>query len=146
MTLQRLPSSPCAGRWLLIILLTALPWAARPAESFIEGTATYLERIALQPGALFEAFIVDISMADAPSQLLGQSTLPNPGNPPIHFRIPYTTGAVRPGHRYAIRATIRHEGKLLFTTDTIYPVLTATVEPEVTLTMKQVSPSPAVVH
>ena len=30
---------------------------------------------------------------------------------------------VRPGRRYAVRATVRHQGRLLFASDRGYPVL-----------------------
>ena len=42
---------------------------AAPSESNLTGTATYRERIALPPGAVFEATLEDVTRADAPADL-----------------------------------------------------------------------------
>jgi uncharacterized lipoprotein YbaY len=93
------------------------------AAGTLKGTASYRERIALPPGAVFEAELQDVSRADAPATVLGRSTLDPAGQPPFRFEIAYDAAAVRPGHRYTVRAVVKHEGRLLFTTDRIYPVL-----------------------
>jgi uncharacterized lipoprotein YbaY/uncharacterized lipoprotein NlpE involved in copper resistance len=89
----------------------------------LKGTASYRERIALPPGAVFEAELQDVSRADAPAIVLGRSTLDPAGQPPFRFEIAYDAAAVRPGHRYTVRAAVKHEGRLLFTTDRFYPAL-----------------------
>ena len=89
----------------------------------LEGTAAYRERIALPPDAVFEAVLEDVSRADAPATVLGRATIDPAGQPPFRFAIAYDDAAVRPGRRYAVRATVRHQGRLLFTTDRVYPVL-----------------------
>ena len=94
-----------------------------------QGTATFRERIALPENAVFEATLEDISLADAPAIVLGRSKLNPAGQPPFRFEITYDDSAVRAGHRYAVRATIRHQGRLLFTTDRVYPVLDGGNEP-----------------
>src|ERR1700709_2047290 len=70
----------------------------------IEGTATYRERMALPPDAVFEATLEDVSRADAPATILGQARIEQPGNPPFHFTIQYDPALVLPTHVYAIRA------------------------------------------
>ncbi|CAL1240248.1 conserved exported protein of unknown function [Candidatus Methylocalor cossyra] len=116
---------PSRRRWYALLPL-ALGWlsSAARADSAIEGTALYLQRLALPPGVEFEAVLEDISAADAPAEPLGRTRLPDPGNPPIHFRIPYDPGRIVPNHRYTVRASLRLGERLLFTTDRIYPVLT----------------------
>lgn len=45
------------------------------------------------------------------------------GQPPLRFQIAYDDAAVQPKRRYVVRATVTHQGRLLFTTDRTYPVL-----------------------
>ena len=95
---------------------------AGPAQAgVLTGTATYRERIALPPDATFEVMLEDVSLADAPAKVLGRSILDPAGQPPFHFGIAYQDQAIVPNHRYAVRAVVRHRGKLLFTTDTHVP-------------------------
>ncbi|MCW5605152.1 MAG: YbaY family lipoprotein, partial [Burkholderiales bacterium] len=113
------------GRGLAACLLAALVWVAcAPAwAGTVEGTALYRERIALPPDAVFEAVLQDVSRADAPAEVLGRATIDPAGQPPFRFRIAYDDAAVQPGQRYAVRATVRQQGRLLFTTDQVYPVV-----------------------
>jgi copper homeostasis protein (lipoprotein) len=89
----------------------------------LDGTAAYRERMALPPDAVFEAVLQDISRADAPAVVLGRATNDPAGQPPFRFQIAYDDAAVQSGRRYVVRATVRHQGRLLFTTDRAYPVL-----------------------
>jgi uncharacterized lipoprotein YbaY/heat shock protein HslJ len=89
----------------------------------VAGTATYRERIALPRDAVFEAVLLDVSRADAPARVPGRATIDPAGQPPFHFEIAYDDAAVQPGRRYAVRVTVKHQGRLLFTTDRAYPVL-----------------------
>jgi copper homeostasis protein (lipoprotein) len=106
-------------------VLTAFVWVAcTPVwAGTLEGTATYRERIALPPDAVFEAVLQDISRANAPAKVLGRAKIDPAGQPPFRFEIAYDDAAVQPGRRYAVRATVRRQGRLLFTTDRAYPVL-----------------------
>ena len=62
--------------------------AGRAADDgHVTGTASYRERIALPPGAVFEAVLEDVSVADAPARELGRATVADPGNPPFAFDI-----------------------------------------------------------
>ena len=100
-------------------MAAAMAWSALAGT--VTGTAAYRERIALPPDAVFEAVLQDVSRAGAPAQVIGRATLDPAGQPPFRFEITYDDQAVLPGHRYAVRATIRHRGRLLFTTDTHVP-------------------------
>jgi putative lipoprotein len=80
---------------------------AHPAfAQMVTGTATYRERMALPPGALFEAVIEDVSRADAPASTLATTRIMSPGNPPIAFTITYDPAKVLPDRRYVVRARI----------------------------------------
>ncbi len=118
-TLVRLPwrLAACALIWSGVMVFSTA-WAGT-----LQGTATYRERIALPADAVFEAELQEISRADAPAVVLGRSTLAPSGQPPFRFAIVYDDAAVQSGHRYTVRATIRHQRRLLFTTDRIHPVL-----------------------
>ncbi len=113
-----------SGRGLAIHALAALACAACTAArgGTLEGTAAYRERIALPPDAVFEAVLQDVSRADAPAEVLGRATIDPAGQPPFRFRIAYDDAAVQPGRRYVVRATVRQQGRLLFTTDRVYEV------------------------
>jgi putative lipoprotein len=88
----------------------------------IDGSATYRDRIALPPNAVFEAVLEDSSLADAMATRMGEMRIENP-RVPVQFAISYDPGLIQKGHSYTVRATIRVDGKLWFTTDTSYRVL-----------------------
>ncbi len=89
----------------------------------LEGTAAYRERIALPPDAVFEAELQDVSRPDAPAEVLGRTRIDPAGQPPFRFQIAYNDAALLPGRRYVVRATVRQQGQLLFTTNRAYPLL-----------------------
>jgi putative lipoprotein len=99
-------------------LVCSTAWAGA-----LQGTATYRERIALPTDAMFEAELQDVSRADAPAAVLGRAKLQPAGQPPFRLEIVYDDAAVQPGRLYAVRATIKHRERLLFTTDRVYRVL-----------------------
>ena len=113
-----------AGRLLAAVVLAAFAWAACATvwAGTVEGTAAYRERIALPPDAVFEAELQDVSRPDAPAEVLGRARIDPAGQPPFRFQIAYNDAAVLPGRRYVVRATVRQQGQLLFTTNRAYPL------------------------
>lgn len=107
----------------LFLGLSAAGLSMPAGAATIQGSATYRERIALPPDAVFEATLEDVSRADAPSTVLGRVRLEPAGLPPYRFAIEYDEAAIQPGRRYAVRANVSRAGQLLFTTDRAYPVL-----------------------
>ncbi|MEM8571120.1 MAG: YbaY family lipoprotein [Pseudomonadota bacterium] len=107
--------------WTLLAGLLIMPVDSDADE--IRGEAFYRERIALPPEAVFEAVLEDASLADAPSVVLGRSSLDPAGQTPFSFAIPYEPDAITAGRRYGVRAEIRVGGELWFVTDTFNPVL-----------------------
>jgi uncharacterized lipoprotein YbaY/heat shock protein HslJ len=93
-------------------------------DAYVSGTALYRERIRLPPNAVFEAILQDVSRADAPAVELGRVETTDPDGPPYNFRIVYDRDAINDRQIYAVRAAIRVDGRLMFTTDTFHPVLT----------------------
>jgi copper homeostasis protein (lipoprotein) len=129
------------GRFTLLLLCLG-GWEGQ-ASGQVKGTATYRERMALPPDAVFEATLEDVSKADAPAEVIGQARIERPGNPPIRFEITYDPAQIISSHRYAVRARILVGGKLFFTTDQHYPVLTGGRGNEVTLLLRRAGSSGA---
>jgi putative lipoprotein len=113
-----------------------------PAVNAVEGTAAYRERIALPPGAEFEAVLQDITIADAPAIQVGRTLITDTPNPPIRFTIPYDPAKIDAGRHYSVRAVIRVDGKLWFTSDQVYPVLTRGAGHSVDILMRRVPALP----
>ena len=123
------------------MLLALAAGCASQAPTQVKGTATYLERMALPPGAVFEATLEDVSRADAKAEALGSARIENPGTPPIAFAIPYDVSRVDARHRYSVRARIVVGDRLFFITDQSYPVLTSGHGNEVALQLRRTSGS-----
>ena len=112
--------------------------AAASDTRMIRGTATYRERIALPPDAVLEVTLEDVSLADAPAREIGSVRMENPGNPPFSFELAFDPALIEERQTYAVRAAVRVDGKLMFTTDTVYPVLTRGAGTEVELLLRRV--------
>jgi uncharacterized lipoprotein YbaY len=122
---------------LLLLLAVCTATSAGPTAT-VRGEATYRERLAVPPGAQLEVVLLDVSRAGAPAQVIGSVTLSDIGQPPYRFEIPYLTEHIVASHRYSVRATLTHQGQLLFTTDRTYPVITAGNPTEVQLLLRRV--------
>jgi putative lipoprotein len=103
----------------------------------IQGTATYRERMALPPTAVFEATLEDVSRADAPAAVVASTRVTSPGNPPIAFSITYDPRQIVSEHRYVVRGRIAVDGELLFTTDTAIPVITQGSPTDVSMLLRR---------
>lgn len=112
-------------------LLLAVTAVGVMAEDRIRGVASFRERLAVPPAVVFEARLEDVSRADVPSRLLGRAVIENAGNPPYRFAIEFDPSLIDERGAYAVRASLRHEGRLLFTSDTQVPVLTRGAASEV---------------
>lgn len=94
------------------------------AQARLSGTVLYRERMALPPSAMIEVRLEDVSRADAPADVLAEQTIATNGRQvPIPFELTYDPGRIEANRRYAVRAAIRAEGALMFTTTTSHAVL-----------------------
>lgn len=116
-------------------LFASLAFSAMAEDARVTGTATFRERMALPPGAVFEAVLQDVSRADALALPLGEFRKTDPGAPPFRFEIAYDASEIRAEGSYAVRAMVWVNGKLRFTTDTFEPVLTKGGSNDVNLLM-----------
>lgn len=91
----------------------------------VNVTATYRERIMLAPGHVLTIKVEDVSLADAPAQVLAEASEPLTGGPPYRVTLGFPTSQIDPRHTYAARAEIRDAaGALVFVTDTRHAILT----------------------
>jgi uncharacterized lipoprotein YbaY len=116
---------------LLLVTRTAI-------DGSITGTATYRERIAMPPNAVFEAVLEDVSRAGAAAEEIARTRVQSPGNVPIRFAISYDPGRIQSTHTYGVRARILVDEKVMFTTDTAYRVLTRGNPSHVSVIMRRV--------
>ncbi len=94
-------------------------------DNVVSGTVTYRQRSALPPAAILTVKIVDVSRADAASTVITEQRIETAGKQvPISFDIAYDRSKIQDRNRYAVQAEIRDGGRLLFITDTNYPVIT----------------------
>jgi len=140
------PTRPGQARWLrdaILPIVLVLASALSAAAQVVSGSALHRERMALPPDAVFEATLQDVSRADAPAEVLGRARLDPAGQSPFRFEIPYDAARIMAGRRYVVRAEIRHEGRLLFTTDVAHPVLGEGAGREVEIVLLRVAAADA---
>ncbi|MEM7318248.1 MAG: YbaY family lipoprotein [Pseudomonadota bacterium] len=89
----------------------------------IDGSATYLERIAVPQGAVLNVQLLDVSKTDVAAETLVRHSRAIEAVPAT-FELNFDDTQIKDNHSYVVRAQITQGGQLLFTTDTAYPVLT----------------------
>ncbi len=105
----------------------------------IQGSVTYLERIALPPNAQLEIVLADVSLADAVYRKISDLKITPAGQVPIQFTIEYDPKKIDPRHTYAVMARITDDGKLLFINDQSYQVITRGRPKTVEMVLKKVN-------
>lgn len=90
----------------------------------VTGSITYRERIALTPGTIATISLQDVSLADAPAEVVAEQIIElDDQQVPIPFELRAEAADLDPDHTYAVRATLTDaDGALRWTTDTVYPV------------------------
>lgn len=82
----------------------------------IEGTVWYRERMLLPPGAEVIITLEDVSRMDVKSELIAETRFQPQGGPPWAFTVSYDPAKINDKGRYALRARITADNKLMFTT------------------------------
>lgn len=96
--------------------------AGEQSMASFAGSVTYRPRIALPPDAVVRVTLEDVSKADAPSTVIGETSVVTEGKQvPIPFTVAYSPAKLQPNGRYNVRATIRVGDQLAFTTTTATP-------------------------
>ncbi|GAD74828.1 hypothetical protein VAZ01S_016_00120 [Vibrio azureus NBRC 104587] len=107
------------------VLPTQNEVSAEVTMKMITGTIAYRERIALPDNALVTVTLEDVSLADAPAEVLASQSFTTDGQQvPIAFELSYDSNDIQPNHRYSLRARIDVDGQLRFTTDRNFAVIT----------------------
>lgn len=92
-----------------------LPAGSGQGGELITGTVFYRERIAISPQAVIRVTLEDVSRADTASVVIAETRFQASGGPPYAFALGYDPALIQERARYTLRATIRLDGQLLFT-------------------------------
>ena len=113
------------------------------SSSSVSGTVTYREPIALTPGATLTVEIRDTSLIDAAAELIAEQVITDPGQVPISFEVPYDPDDIESRNTYSVSARIvESDGRLAFTNDTAYDVITGGNPQRVDMVLVVVEPPP----
>jgi putative lipoprotein len=110
---------------LLTLMATVLAACAHTPDNppgSVDGEVFYLQRMALPPTATLKVTLQDVSLADAPAQILASQNGPIKGQVPLPFHLTYDQKQVQPGHTYSVSARIEVDGKLLMISTERYTV------------------------
>jgi len=121
-------------------ILNILGCGAMNQQEKIQGSVTYLERIALPPNAQLEIVLADVSLADAPYQAISEKKIKPVGQVPIQFELNYDPKKIITNHTYAVMARITDDGRLLFINDQSYQVITRGRPNTLEMVLKKVNP------
>ena len=99
--------------------------SGRAPNASISGAVTYREGLALSPDTSLVVEVRDVSFAGAAAPLIASQTISTSGQVPIDFRVECNREDIYPRNTYAISARIvESDGRLAFTNDTAYEVIT----------------------
>jgi len=95
------------------------------ATDVIRGSVNWGGPAALPADAVLEVRLSDISRQDVAAPVIAEITVvPHGGRAPLPFELRYDPSSIEPKRSYAVRATIRSGGQLLFTTYSTAHVIT----------------------
>lgn len=90
----------------------------------VSGSIYIRQRVALPPDAVLTVTLSDASLADAPSKVISQRVVTTAGKQaPFNFILPYNPADIQPNARILLSAAITVDGKMMFITDTVKPVI-----------------------
>ena len=117
--------------------------SGKSPNASVRGAVTYRERLALTPGATLVVDLRDVSYADGPAPLIARQTISGPGQVPIEFEVGYNRDDIDSRNVYSVSARIvESDGRLAFTNDTAYEVITRGNPNKVDMVLVLVQPPP----
>ena len=117
--------------------------SGKDPNASVSGSVTYRERIALTEGATLVVELRDVSYADASAPLIARQTISDPGQVPVNFKVRYNREDIDSRNTYSIQARIvESAGRLAFTNDTAYEVITHGNTDKVDMLLVLVQPPP----
>jgi len=127
---------------LAVLAALLLPAAALAQQStpVVRGTVSPAGQEALPAGAAITVLLQDVSRADAPNTVIAQQTIDAGGRRgPVPFELRYNPVTIVPGGRYVVRADIRVQNVLIYTTQNTVAVLTAGNPTSAAITVQRTS-------
>ncbi len=88
----------------------------------VTATFTYHEKVTSPEGAILEAELLDLSMADTPANVINRSSTPLSGPPP--YTVTLSSPNTDETHLYAVVGRIKVNNRTRFTTQSAVTVLT----------------------
>ena len=117
-----------------LALVGYLAGCAHPSQSsgdtngdsgVLSGTVAYRERMALPADAVVTVTLVDVSLQDVAAPVIAETTVqPGGRQVPLPFELRFDRGKIDPKRTYALRASIRSGGQLMFIANAIQRVIT----------------------
>ncbi|NIF23366.1 YbaY family lipoprotein [Candidatus Pantoea multigeneris] len=94
------------------------------AQPNVSGSVYIRQRVALPPDAVLTVTLSDASIADAPSRVLSQQVAFTGGKQaPFSFVLPFKPSDIQPNARILLSAAITVQGRMIFVTDSVKPVI-----------------------
>jgi len=111
--------------------------------SKIEGTVWYRERMLLPPDAEVCITLEDVARMDVKAELIAVTRFKPQGGPPWAFTVEYDTDKIHEKGRYALRARIEANGRLIFTSTEQIPAFDRDPDKPVKILLSRVSSTKA---
>jgi putative lipoprotein len=105
----------------------------------IEGSVWYRERMLPPPDAKVIVTLEDVARMDVSSELIAVTSFDLQGGPPWAFALEYDPAKIHEKGRYALRARIEANGRLIFTSTEHIPAFGRTPDQPVKIMVSQVS-------
>lgn len=112
-------------RGIIALLATPLLLSAPSAiaqSTMLMGTVNYNERMALPQNATVLVQLVDISLADAPAQVIAEDRITGATASPIPYKLRFDQALIKPKRTYALQARISDGDNLMFINTTRHAV------------------------
>ena len=94
-------------------------------DAAVTGSIRYKKSCQLPEGSKLVIQLRDTGYADAPSPLIAEKEIINPGTSPVKFELKYDSSDIENRNLYSVSGSIYGPGgQLLFINDTIYEVIT----------------------
>lgn len=101
------------------------PASSDPRTAVLEGTITYLPRVALSPQAVVKVWLQDLSEPGSPVPvIIDEQVIRRPGQVPVAFRVRYAPQSIRSERRYALLVHIVEGDRIRFVNARRFHVLT----------------------
>lgn len=105
----------------------------------IEGSVWYRERMLPPPDAKVTVTLEDVARMDVSSELIAVTSFDLKGGPPWAFTLEYDPAKIHEKGRYALRARIEENGRLIFTSTENIPAFDRNPNQPVKILMSKVS-------